>query len=75
MRKNALSIFVFRLRGNELTTLLDELENTHPEGRKGVMKLYNLATSQPFGFLYVDATAPPSEMFHANFRPLKLTDE
>jgi hypothetical protein len=74
IRKNALSIFVWRLRGNELTTLLEELENTHPDGRRGVLRLYNLATAPKWGFLYVDVTAAPSEMFHASFKQLALTD-
>ena len=75
IRRNALSWFVWSLRtGSDLEALLDELSAIHPEGRKGVLRLYKQATTPKYGFLYVDVTAPPSEMFHANFKQLSLDD-
>ena len=73
IRRNALSWFVWSLRtGSDLEALLDELAAVHPEGRKGVLRLYKMATTPKFGFLYVDVTAPPAEMLHADFKKLSL---
>ena len=73
IRRNALSWFVWSLRtGSDLEALLDELSAVHPEGRKGALRLYQAATAPKYGFLYVDVTAPPERMFHANFRELGL---
>ncbi len=75
IRRNALSWFVWSLRtGSDLKALLDELAAVHPDGRRGILRLYKLATTPKYGFLFVDVTAPPSQMFHANFKRLALTD-
>ena len=73
IRRNALSWYVWSLRtGSDLEALLDELAAVHPDGRKGVLRLYKQATTPKFGFLFIDVTAPAEEMFHANFKVLPL---
>jgi hypothetical protein len=75
IRRNALSWYVWSLRtGSDLEALLDELAAVHPDGRKGVLRLYKQATTPKFGFLFIDVTSPAESMFHANFSPLSITD-
>ena len=58
----------------DLDGLAEELGAIHPDGKKGVMALYRMATSEPYGFLYCDLMAKdPFQIFHdKNFQPLGL---
>ena len=73
-RKNALSVYIFRL-GNqaELDSVLEEVSAVHPRGKKGALELYRIATQEPHGFPYCDLTATdPDKVFHANWEPLSV---
>ena len=67
-----LTLFVLSFSSKSVFLSSSWLSAVHPEGRKGVLRLYQAATAPKYGFLYVDVTAPPERMFHANFRGLGL---
>ena len=55
IRVNASELFVFRLRNySDLQTFLDEVSAL--VDKKALLEMYNLATEQPFSFLYVRLT-------------------
>jgi len=64
---NATELYVYRLRNyKDLETFIDEVSAV--ADKKTLMELYNLATSEPFSFLYVKLTAKSKkDMFYMNF--------
>ena len=67
IRVNATELYVYRLRNyKDLETFTDEVSAV--ADNKTLMELYNLATSEPFSFLYVKLTAKSKkDMFYMNF--------
>ena len=63
IRSQATHIFTFRLRSmQDLELWLNENSAIYP--KKTLLKIYEAAVSQPFGFLYMDMTAQkPEDMF------------
>jgi len=56
IRVNACELYVFRLRNySDLEAFLDEVSAIYP--KKTVLEIYNMATEQPFSFLYVNLRA------------------
>ena len=58
---------MYRLRNNkDLECLLDEVSGT--VGRKELLEMYNLATKEPYSFLYINLVSPKNnDMFYINF--------
>ena len=53
---NATELYIYRLRNHkDLETFIDEVSAV--ADKKTLMELYNLATSEPYSFLYVKLTA------------------
>jgi hypothetical protein len=67
IRVNATFICVYRLRNQKyLDAFLDEVSGT--VGRKELLELYNLATKEPYSFLYINLVSPKiNDMFYINF--------
>jgi len=67
IRVNATELYVYRLRNyKDLETFIDEVSAV--TDKKTLMQIYNLATSEPYSFLYVNLRAKTvSEMFHVRF--------
>ena len=67
IRVNATELYVYRLRNyKDLETFIEEVSAV--ADKKTLMELYNLATSEPFSFLYVKLTAKSKkDMFYMNF--------
>ena len=67
IRVNASELFVFRLRNySDLQTFLDEVSAL--VDKKTLLEMYNLATEQPFSFLYVRLTEKNKDkMFMINY--------
>ena len=66
-------IYVFRLRnGGDLEALLDEL--CALTDKKTILQLYNMATAEPYSFLFIKLNAKKlNDMFYINFsRKLEL---
>ncbi len=56
IRVNATELYIYRLRNHkDLETFIDEVSAV--ADKKTLMELYNLATSEPYSFLYVTLTA------------------
>jgi hypothetical protein len=56
IRVNATELYIYRLRNHkDLETFIDEVSAV--ADKKTLMELYNLATSEPYSFLYVKLTA------------------
>ena len=56
IRVNATELYLYRLRNHkDLETFIDEVSAV--ADKKTLMELYNLATSEPYSFLYVKLTA------------------
>jgi hypothetical protein len=67
IRKNITELYVYRLRNyRDLETLIEELSALYP--KKTLLELYNLATSEPHSFLYINLVAKDKkDMFYMNF--------
>ena len=67
IRVNATSLFVCRLRNyRDLETFIEEVSAV--TDKKTLMDIYNLATSEPYSFLYVRLTAKDNnDMFYIRF--------
>ena len=67
VRVNATELFVYRLRNyQDLITFIDEVSAMLD--KKTLMDIYNLATSEPFSFLYVNLRAKTkNDVFHIRF--------
>jgi hypothetical protein len=67
VRVNATELFVYRLRNyQDLITFIDEVSAMLD--KKTLMNIYNLSTSEPYSFLYVNLRAKAkSDVFHIKF--------
>ena len=67
IRVNATELFVYRLRNyRDLETLLEEVSAV--VDKKTLMQIYNMATSEPYSFLYVNLRAKTkNDIFHIRF--------
>ena len=67
IRVNATELYVYRLRNyKDLETFIEEVSAV--ADKKTLMELYNLATSEPYSFLYVKLTAKTkNDMFFIRF--------
>ena len=67
IRVNATELYVYRLRNmKDLDTFIDEVSAVLD--KKTLLELYNIATAEPYSFLYVKLTAKNrDEMFYQNF--------
>ena len=66
MRVNTQFLCVWRLRSAlELEGLLEEVSALHD--KKTLLAMYEHATSQPYGFWYINLTKHPAEMFFEGF--------
>jgi len=74
IRVNATELFVFRLRNyRDLETFIEEVSALID--KKSLMEIYNIATKEPYSFLYVKLTAKKrNDLFMANFNK-KITIE
>ena len=65
----------YRLRNTkDLDCMLEEVSGT--VGRKYFFQMYNLATNEPYSFLYINLVSPKiNEMFYINFNQrLQVSD-
>jgi hypothetical protein len=67
IRVNATNLYVFRLRnGGDLEALLEELNAL--TDKKTILQLYNMATAEPFSFLFIKLNATKlKDMFYINY--------
>ena len=75
IRKNITELYVYRLRNyRDLESLIEELSALYP--KKTLLELYNMATSEPHSFLYVNLVAKDKkDMFYMNYdRKLIVND-
>ena len=75
IRVNATELFIYRLRNyKDIECYLDELSALYD--KKTLLDVYNLATSQPYSFLYVKLTAPKKEdLFYQNLNKKIIVEE
>ena len=68
IRVNATALFVFRMRNNkDLEAVIEE--NSAMADKKTLLEVYNLATKEPYQFLYIDLTkSRPNEAFFKGFQ-------
>ena len=56
IRKSANELFIYRLRNyRDLETFIEEVSAMYP--KKTLTEIYNIATSEPYSFLYVNLRA------------------
>ena len=75
IRKNATELYIYRLRNyRDLETFIEEVSALYP--KKVLLDLYNMATSEPYSFLYGNLRSKDKEdMFYMNFdRKLMVED-
>ena len=67
IRVNATELYVYRLRNyNDLQTFIEEISALID--KKTLLEIYNLATTEPFSFLYVNLRAKKkNDIFHIRF--------
>ncbi len=67
IRVNATNLYVFRLRnGGDLEALIDELNAL--TDKKTLLQLYNMATAEPYSFLFIKLNAKKlNEMFYIRY--------
>ena len=66
MRVNTQFLCVWKLRSAlELESLLEEVSATHD--KQTLMAMYHHATSQPYGFWYINLTRNHEDMFYVSF--------
>ncbi len=68
IRVNATFLVVYRLRNTkDLETFLEELSAMLP--RKEIIEIYQLATKEPYSFLYINLVAKTlNDMFYITFQ-------
>ena len=68
IRVNATALFVFRMRNNkDLEAVIEE--HSAMADTKTLLEVYNLATKEPYQFLYIDLTkSQPNETFFKGFQ-------
>ena len=69
IRVNAAELYVYRLRNyKDLETFVEEVSAIVSGDKKLILEIYNLATSAPYSFLYVNLRAKErNEMFMIKF--------
>ena len=68
IRENATSLIIWKQRSSKaLEVLLSEYDDMVPGGKDSLIAMYEYATKEPHGFLYVDLLRPSSEAFFKNF--------
>ena len=67
IRKNATELYVYKLRNyRDLESLIEELSAL--SSKKVLLEMYNLATSEPYSFWYINLMAKDvNKMFHVRF--------
>ena len=67
IRVNATELYVYRLRNyKDLDTIIEEISAVYD--KKTLLEIYNIATDEPFSFLYVKLTAKnKNDMFYIRF--------
>ena len=67
IRVNATELFVYRLRNDQdLQTFIDEISALMD--KKTLLDIYNMATSEPYSFLFVNLRAKKkNDIFHVRF--------
>ncbi len=67
IRVNATNLYVFRLRnGGDLEALIDELNAL--TDKKTLLQLYNMATAEPYSFLFIELNAKKlKDMFYVRY--------
>ncbi len=76
IRVNATELFIYRLRNyRDLETFIEEVSAVYD--KKTLMDMYNLATEEPYSFMYVALTAKKKEdMFFVRFdKKIMINDE
>lgn len=73
--KNALSVYIFKLRNQaELDSVLEEVSAV-AGGKKRALELYRRAIAEPHGFLYCNLTSSdPDKVFHSKWEPMSVAD-
>ena len=68
IRKNATDLYIYRLRNyRDLESLVEELSALAP--KKTLLEIYNLATEEPYSFLYVNLMQNNiNKMFYIKFQ-------
>jgi len=77
IRLNVSCMVIFRLKNNsDLESFLEELSGTLNGDKKALLEIYNIATKEPYSFLYVNLNAKNiNDMFYINFnQKIKITD-
>jgi hypothetical protein len=76
IRVNATSLIVFRLRNYKECQAIEE-ENSAAVSRDEFKAINNLATEEPYSFLYIDSTAKTvNDMFFLRFeQPIVLNEK
>ena len=60
IRVNATELFIYRLRNyRDLETFIEEVSAVYD--KKTLMEMYNLATEEPYSFMYVSLVAKKKE--------------
>ena len=69
IRLNISCMIVFKLKNNsDLESFLEELSGTLGGDKKALLEIYNMATKEPYSFLYVNMAAKNlNDMFMINF--------
>jgi hypothetical protein len=75
IRVNATSLFVYRLRNyRDLESFIEEVSAV--VDKKTLLELYNIATSEPYSFLYVNLVAKnKNDMFYIRFDKKMMIDD
>ena len=76
IRVNATELFVYRLRNyRDLETFIEEVSAV--VDKKTLMQIYNMATSEPYSFLYVNLRAKTKNgIFHIRFdKKIEIEDD
>ena len=74
IRVNATELYVYRLRNyKDLETFIENLSAVYD--KKTLLEMYNIATDEPFSFLYVKLTAKnKNDMFYIRFDKKLMLD-
>jgi hypothetical protein len=76
IRVNATELYIYRLRNyRDLETFIEEVSAV--VDKKTLMQIYNMATSEPYSFLYVNLRAKTkNDIFHIRFdKKIEIEDE
>ena len=66
MRVNAVNLYVFRLRNaGDLEAFVEEVSAV--ASKKELLQLYQIATDEPYSFLFVKLNAKKMDMFYLRF--------